>query len=53
MEEKKLKHKYNCTAYIKRWDVLGLRTDSSADLKRFATKRVQFVHFYKCDLMNF
>jgi hypothetical protein len=53
MEEKKLKHKYSHTACIKRWDVVGLRTDSSADIKRYATKRGQFAHFYKCDLTNF
>jgi len=53
MEEKKLKHEYYHTAYIKRWGVLGLRTVSAIDIKRYVTKRGQFVRFYKCDLINF
>jgi hypothetical protein len=53
MEEKILKHKYNHTAYIKRCGVLGLRTDSSVDIEHYATKRGQFIRFYKCDFINF
>lgn len=53
MEEKKLKHKYYHTAYLKKCGVLGLKADSSIYVKCYVTKRGQFVRFYKCDLINF